>query len=111
MKIRAYEDVASKFWEHFLYIANAINHLGEDGTGMWNEDGWIFLRRPAHVERNTHAFVHPFHGGNDSAFRGGNSGTGDYRSASRIQTPDGMVPREPERSDMKRGMHEVTGRL
>ena len=24
----AYEDVASKFWEHFLYIANAMNQLG-----------------------------------------------------------------------------------
>jgi len=32
-----YEDVASKFWEHFLYIAHAINHLGNDGVGMWDE--------------------------------------------------------------------------
>jgi hypothetical protein len=32
-----YEDVASKFWEHFLYIAHAINHLGSDGAGMWDE--------------------------------------------------------------------------
>jgi hypothetical protein len=39
----AYEDVASKFWEHFLYIANAINHLGDDGTGMWDaEDGFFY---------------------------------------------------------------------
>jgi hypothetical protein len=39
----AYEDVASKFWEHFLYIANAMNHLGEDGSGMWNEaDGFFY---------------------------------------------------------------------
>src|SRR3954468_22385256 len=39
----AYEDVASKFWEHFLYIANAINHLGEDGVGMWHEgDGFFY---------------------------------------------------------------------
>jgi hypothetical protein len=38
----AYEDVASKFWEHFLYIANAINHLGSDGTGMWNEEDGFF---------------------------------------------------------------------
>jgi hypothetical protein len=37
-----YEDVASKFWEHFLYIANAINHLGAD-TGMWDEaDGFYY---------------------------------------------------------------------
>jgi hypothetical protein len=39
----AYEDVASKFWEHFLYIANAINHLGHDGEGMWDEqDGFFY---------------------------------------------------------------------
>ncbi len=38
----SYEDVASKFWEHFLYIANAINHLGNDGTGMWDEDDGFF---------------------------------------------------------------------
>jgi hypothetical protein len=33
-----YEDVASKFWEHFLYIAHAINHIGSNGTGMWDEE-------------------------------------------------------------------------
>ena len=39
----AYEDVASKFWEHFLYIATAINHLGNDVTGMWDrEDGFYY---------------------------------------------------------------------
>jgi len=39
----AYEDVASKFWEHFLYIAHAINHLGDDGEGMWDEqDGFFY---------------------------------------------------------------------
>jgi len=39
----SYEDVASKFWEHFLHIANAINNLGNDGAGMWNEqDGFFY---------------------------------------------------------------------
>jgi len=39
----SYEDVASKFWEHFLYIANAINHLGNDGVSMWDEkDGFFY---------------------------------------------------------------------
>jgi hypothetical protein len=38
-----YEDVASKFWEHFLYIAHAINHLGSDGAGMWDDqDGFFY---------------------------------------------------------------------
>jgi hypothetical protein len=39
----AYEDVASKFWEHFLYIANAMNKLGHDGQGLWDEgDGFFY---------------------------------------------------------------------
>ena len=43
----AYEDVASKFWEHFLFIANAINRLGhleerKTGIGMWNEEDGFF---------------------------------------------------------------------
>ncbi len=38
----SYEDVASKFWEHFLFIANAMNHLGNDGAGMWDDDDGFF---------------------------------------------------------------------
>ena len=38
-----YEDVASKFWEHFVYIARAMNHLGDDGLCLWdNEEGFFF---------------------------------------------------------------------
>ena len=46
---RAYEDVASKFWEHFVYIAHAMSHRGRSGTGLWNEeDGFFYdvLRLP-----------------------------------------------------------------
>jgi hypothetical protein len=39
----AYEDVASKFWEHFLHIANAMSNRGPDGETMWNEcDGFFY---------------------------------------------------------------------
>src|SRR5262249_45990031 len=39
----AYEDVASKFWEHFLYIANAINNVGKNNISIWNEeDGFYY---------------------------------------------------------------------
>jgi hypothetical protein len=46
---RAYEDVASKFWEHFIHIAHAMSHRGQNGTGLWNdEDGFFYdvLRLP-----------------------------------------------------------------
>jgi hypothetical protein len=37
----AYEDVASKFFEHFVAIADAINTVG--GDGLWNdEDGFYY---------------------------------------------------------------------
>src|SRR6185312_887813 len=37
----AYEDMASKFYEHFIGIADAINTLG--GTGLWDEqDGFYY---------------------------------------------------------------------
>jgi hypothetical protein len=39
----AYEDVASKFFEHFVAIADAMNSLG--GTGLWDEtDGFYYDR-------------------------------------------------------------------
>jgi hypothetical protein len=38
-----YEDVASKFWEHFIFIAHAMSHRGLDGMGLWNdEDGFFY---------------------------------------------------------------------
>jgi len=40
---QAYEDVASKFLEHFVYIAQAMNEHGEDGTSLWDEeDGFYY---------------------------------------------------------------------
>jgi hypothetical protein len=46
-----YENIASKFFEHFLYIANAMNTLG--GSGLWDEhDGFYYdrLRFEGHSE-------------------------------------------------------------
>jgi len=39
----AYEDVASKFFEHFVYICRAMNNLGGEGIELWNrEDGFFY---------------------------------------------------------------------
>jgi hypothetical protein len=39
----AYEDVASKFFEHFVYIARAMNDIGTDGVSLWDEeDGFYY---------------------------------------------------------------------
>jgi hypothetical protein len=36
----AYDGIASKFFEHFMTIADAINHLG--GPGLWEEDDGFY---------------------------------------------------------------------
>ncbi|QDU60350.1 Mannosyl oligosaccharide glucosidase [Planctomycetes bacterium Pan216] len=33
-----YQDIATKFFEHFLHIAEAINSMGEDAHGLWDEE-------------------------------------------------------------------------
>ena len=33
-----YEDIASKFFEHFLFIAEAMTNIGGDGIGLWDEE-------------------------------------------------------------------------
>jgi hypothetical protein len=39
----AYEDVASKFFEHFVYICRAMNNLGGEGLELWNrQDGFFY---------------------------------------------------------------------
>ncbi|MEH1947767.1 MAG: glucosidase [Nostoc sp.] len=44
-----YEDIATKFFEHFLYIADAMNKIGEMEASLWNySDGFYYdvLRLP-----------------------------------------------------------------
>ena len=48
----AYEDVASKFWEHFLYIAHAMNNLGERRHRAVGRGGRLLLRRAAPARRH-----------------------------------------------------------
>ena len=39
----SYEDVASKFFEHFIYIAQAMNDVGTEGIALWDEeDGFYY---------------------------------------------------------------------
>jgi hypothetical protein len=39
----AYQDVASKFFEHFVYIAHAVHDLGDEGINLWDEqDGFYY---------------------------------------------------------------------
>jgi len=41
---RVYEDIATKFFEHFLHIAQALTHIGGKGSGvgLWDDDDEFF---------------------------------------------------------------------
>ena len=59
---QAYEDVASKFWEHFIFIAYAMNNIGRDNVDLWNEeDGFYYdvLHTPdgQHTPMRVHSIV------------------------------------------------------
>jgi hypothetical protein len=58
----AYEDVATKFFEHFIYIADAITKLGRGQHGLWDPEGGFFydvLHLPdgQHVPLKLRSFV------------------------------------------------------
>jgi hypothetical protein len=37
-----YEDIATKFFEHFLHIVEAMNNIGDHGIGLWDEQDQFF---------------------------------------------------------------------
>ena len=48
-----YEDVATKFFEHFLHIAEAMSNIGDRASiGLWDDDRRVLLRRAAPARRH-----------------------------------------------------------
>jgi hypothetical protein len=39
---RVYENLAIKYFEHFLYIAHAITNIGADGIDLWDDEDRFF---------------------------------------------------------------------
>jgi hypothetical protein len=38
----AYEEIANKFFQHFLYVASAMNNVGGKGFALWDDDDEFF---------------------------------------------------------------------
>jgi Glycosyl hydrolase family 63 C-terminal domain len=58
----AYEDIAVKFFEHFLSIAGAINGVGEDRLGLWDDSDEFYYDQlvfpdNSHVELKIYSIV------------------------------------------------------
>ncbi|HEV7664667.1 MAG TPA: glucosidase, partial [Chloroflexota bacterium] len=51
----AYEEIANKFFQHFLYVASAMNNIGGKGFSLWEDEDQFFydvLRLPSGETRS-----------------------------------------------------------
>ena len=48
-----YQDMATKFFEHFLYIAGAMSHMGEGRKGLWDKEDGFFYDQVRFTEHET----------------------------------------------------------
>ena len=87
----AYEDIASKFFEHFLYIADAINH--HEGSGLWDEEDGFYYDRLRTNECNYQLLARPLFGRHRSTICRRHSRTGRGRPSPRLPETHGMVYR------------------
>jgi len=53
---RTYGDMASKFFEHFTYIAQAMNNRGGEGIELWDEEDGFFYD-VLHLSDDNHHFL------------------------------------------------------
>ena len=95
----AYEDVASKFFEHFVYIAHAMNDRGrptEFRFGTTRTDSTTTFC----IFPNGEAAFHEgaLDGGTDSALCGGDAGAGSRGSPARLQAAHAVVHRQSFRT-------------
>ena len=59
---RTDEDVASKFWEHYIYIANAMNSRSDPKKSLWDEQDGFFYDQLISPEHEAVAHSRPYHG-------------------------------------------------
>ena len=100
-----YEDMATKFFEHFLYIAAAMNPIGSGGNRLWDEeDGFFYdvLHLPdgSRLPLKIRSMV-----GLIPLFAIDDPRAGRARSAAGLQGAAGVVHPPPPRSQGQRGLH------
>ena len=90
-RIPAYEDMASKFFEHFVHIADAMNtHRRHRPVGRRRR---LLLRPIEDARRPRDSAAHPLVGRLAPADRGRGARELEDREAARFQEADGLVPR------------------
>ena len=65
-----YQRLATKFFQHFVYVAAAMKHMGGRQYQLWDEADEILLRRAPLSRRPVRKNARPLTGRNDSAVCG-----------------------------------------
>ena len=89
----AYEDIATKFFEHFLYIAEAMTNIGGKDIGLWDEQDEFYLRRADPAERCDHPAAGALDGRPDPALRGRDARSRPAGELAGVHRAARMVPR------------------
>lgn len=53
----SYEDMATKYFEHFVYISTALNKIGHDWVGLWDDEDGFFYDLLINPERNSYRAI------------------------------------------------------
>ena len=81
----AYEDLALKFYEHFLSIAHAMSHRGRDGMSLWDEEDGFFYDVLHLADGEQRPDQGALDGRADPALRGRGRGRREGRPAAGLQ--------------------------
>ncbi len=88
-----YENIATKFFEHFLGIAAAMNNVGGQGIGLWDEADEFFYD-VLHTPGDRYLpLAGPFVSRAHAAARGRNDRAGSARGDARLSRAPRMVSR------------------
>ena len=70
-----YEDIATKFFEHFLHIAEAMNNMGDEEIGLWDDEDEFYYDVLHTPGQGTAVAEGPLDGGAHSALCRGSART------------------------------------
>ena len=94
-----YEALATKFFQHYVYVAGAMKHMGNRDYQLWDERGRLLLRRPPLPRRPVPQVPGPLARRPDPAVRRRAARGGLDRAVRRVPGELPLVPEAPEGPD------------
>ena len=90
-----YEDLATKFFQHYVYVAAAMKHMGNREYAALGRPRRLLLRRAAAARSGVPEVPGPVAGGPGAAVRRRAAGTGVDRALRELPAQPRLVPDEP----------------